>query len=67
VAGSKNVPLDELDGVIDSLPKDRPVIFCCVSGVRSGAAARLAKARGVDALNGGSWGNVDSIKTQSGS
>jgi len=67
VAGSRNIPLDELEGVIDSLPKDRPVIFCCASGARSGAAARLARARGIEAFNGGSWGDVDSITTQSGS
>jgi phage shock protein E len=66
VAGSRNIPLDELDSALDGLPKDRPVIFCCASGVRSGTAARIAKSHGIVALNGGSWGNVDSIKTQSG-
>jgi len=66
VAGSRNIPLDELEHALDTLPKDKPIVFCCASGMRSGNAAHIAKARGFVALNGGPWTNVDSIRTRNG-
>jgi rhodanese-related sulfurtransferase len=45
---SKNIPLAELDKRVEDLArfKDKPVIVACRSNNRSGAAARLLKARG---------------------
>ncbi len=58
VAGSKNIPLDTLESALHTLPTDRPVVFCCASGARSGAATKLAVGRGLQAINGGPWTNV---------
>lgn len=59
---SKNIPLDQLSKKIDSIRKaDKPVITCCASGMRSGAAARMLKGYGIEAYNGGSWQNTDQI------
>jgi rhodanese-related sulfurtransferase len=63
VPGSRNVPIDELESTLDALPRDVPIVFCCASGMRSGAASSLAKARGIHALNGGPWTSVASLKS----
>lgn len=56
VEGSRNIPLDELAGRLKDLPTDRPIITCCASGMRSGAAARLLRSRGIKQVhNGGPW------------
>ena len=31
-----NIPVDELEGRINSLPKDKPIVFVCGTGARSG-------------------------------
>jgi rhodanese-related sulfurtransferase len=60
VKGSKNIPLDQLDKHIDALKKDgKPVIACCRSGARSGAAVSRMKAAGIEAYNGGPWDSLD--------
>lgn len=57
--GSKNIPLHELRQHIAELKKkNRPIVACCRSGNRSGTAARILRAAGVEAYNGGSWQNV---------
>jgi rhodanese-related sulfurtransferase len=33
-----NIPTDELEGKISSLPSDKPVVFVCSTGARSGEA-----------------------------
>jgi rhodanese-related sulfurtransferase len=33
-----NIPSDELDGKINSLPSDKPTVFVCSTGARSGEA-----------------------------
>jgi rhodanese-related sulfurtransferase len=59
VQGSKNIPLDVISFQIDAIKKiGKPVITCCRSGARSGSAANILKQHGVDAINGGPWGNV---------
>ncbi len=60
--GSINIPLDTIGKQIKFLKnKKRPIITCCRSGQRSGIAASTLKARGIEAYNGGSWGNVQKI------
>lgn len=61
VAGSKNIPLNELGSALSSLPKTKPVVFCCASGARSGQAASMARSAGYDAHNGGPWTAVNRI------
>jgi rhodanese-related sulfurtransferase len=40
---------------MSKLNKNKPVITCCASGMRSGSAKGLLKSKGFDAYNGGSW------------
>lgn len=62
VAGSKNIPLNELGSHVAKLQKSgKPVITCCASGMRSGSAANILKRSGVDAYNGGPWTRVNAI------
>lgn len=63
VAGSKNIPLQQLGGQMSTLPKNKPVVFCCASGARSGAATDMARQAGHDAFNGGPWTAVNRIVT----
>jgi rhodanese-related sulfurtransferase len=45
---ARHVPQDQLAGSVETLKKfkDKVVIACCESGMRSGAAARLLQAQG---------------------
>ena len=58
VAGSINIPLDQVLRNLHQLPKDRPVITCCQSGGRSAQAASVLKDHGFEAHNGGPWTQV---------
>lgn len=48
LAGSLNVPVDQLPGGIGkaAIPKDRPILVYCASGMRSARAAGLLKQAG---------------------
>ena len=53
--GSVNIPLPELNKSIAKIKKDKPVIVCCASGMRSGTARSVLKEKGFDVHNGGGW------------
>lgn len=55
IKGSINIPLQVLDKNIGKVNKDKPVITCCASGMRSGSAKSLLKSKGFDVYNGGGW------------
>jgi len=56
IKGAKNMPLPSLSARLQELEKSaKPVVFCCASGMRSGQATSMAKAKGIDATNGGAW------------
>ncbi|MEQ8908858.1 MAG: rhodanese-like domain-containing protein [Vicingaceae bacterium] len=57
-----NIPLDQIDNKAKELKKkNKPIITCCVSGARSGAAKRKLQAAGVEAVyNGGNWSSLES-------
>jgi len=60
VAGSINIPLNEIPGragEIKNLPQ--PVILCCASGSRSAQATMFLKNLGIECENGGSWLSVN--------
>jgi rhodanese-related sulfurtransferase len=60
VAGSINIPLQEIVERIDELKAlKQPILFCCASGGRSGQATAYFKAQGFDCENGGSWLDVN--------
>lgn len=54
--GSLNIPLDNLERRSASLPKDKPIITCCASGMRSATAKNILLRQGfTEVYNGGSW------------
>jgi phage shock protein E len=55
VPGSVNIPLHTLEANLSRIRKDRPIITCCASGMRSASAKNILKASGFIAYNGGSW------------
>jgi rhodanese-related sulfurtransferase len=53
---SVNIPVDNLPQNLKKLSKAKPIITCCASGARSGAARRMLKSNGFEQVyNGGSW------------
>ncbi|MEL7123892.1 MAG: rhodanese-like domain-containing protein [Bacteroidota bacterium] len=56
IDGAINIPLDTLSRNMDKLKEmKQPIITCCLSGGRSGAAATKMKNAGIEAVNGGGW------------
>lgn len=56
IAGSVNIPLDELRGRLAELPTDRPILIYCAIGLRGYLALKILSARGftnVKNLSGG--------------
>lgn len=59
VKGSKNIPLNQIGAKMATLQKlNKPLVFCCASGMRSGQATSMAKSQGINCINGGSWSSV---------
>ncbi len=59
VAGSINIPLDELPLRMKEIADRKTIILCCASGMRSGNAAAFLKQNGIDCYNGGPWTEVN--------
>ncbi len=55
IKGAINLPLQTLEQHLGKLKKDKPVITCCASGMRSSSARGFLKSKGYEAYNGGSW------------
>jgi len=56
---SLNIPLDTLKQRLSGLEKDRCIIACCASGMRSGLAKRMLQSHGFkEVYNGGRWTNL---------
>lgn len=56
IKGSVNIPLDVLSSNLNKIKKDKPVITCCASGMRSASAKAMLKSRGfTEVHNGGGW------------
>jgi rhodanese-related sulfurtransferase len=51
VAGAINIPLDQLRGRLDELPRDREIHVFCRSGPRAYYATRILLQAGFDAKN----------------
>ncbi|MBK8340109.1 MAG: rhodanese-like domain-containing protein [Flavobacteriales bacterium] len=64
VQGSINIPLDALTQHLHQLDKDKPVITCCRSGMRSGQAVHVLQDHGFTVHNGGPWTEVDQLVKQ---
>ena len=62
VAGSINIPLNELHDNLDYLKEIKYIVLCCASGNRSKTAQSLLKLQNIITTDGGSWLNVNRIK-----
>ena len=65
VAGSINIPLNEIPERVNEIKKMAlPVILCCASGNRSGQATAYLRKLGISCENGGSWLDLKSTVSQ---
>ncbi|MFN4124076.1 MAG: rhodanese-like domain-containing protein [Flavobacteriales bacterium] len=56
IKGAVNIPLNQLSKQLGKIKsKEKPVITCCASGMRSTSAKSILKANGFNAYNGGGW------------
>lgn len=56
---SINIPVDNLQGNLKKLDKNKAIITCCASGARSASARRLLLSNGFEQVyNGGSWSSL---------
>ena len=56
IKGSVNIPLNILAANAGKIKKDKPVITCCASGMRSAQAKSILKSKGFEEVyNGGGW------------
>jgi len=60
IKGSVNIPVNKLSENLNKLKsKNKPIITCCASGMRSASAKGLLESKGyVKVINGGSWQSV---------
>ena len=59
IKGSINIPVDTLNNNLSKLKKDRPIITCCASGMRSASAKSILKSNGYsEVYNGGGWSSL---------
>lgn len=66
VAGSVNIPLNEIPLRMDELESmTGPLILCCASGMRSSQAENYLSRQGMECLNGGSWLEVNYLQSKS--
>jgi rhodanese-related sulfurtransferase len=58
--GSVNIPLDQLSSAMKKLKdKDKVIITCCASGMRSASAKAILRSNGYKNVhNAGSWHNL---------
>ena len=61
IKNALNIPLDQLGNNLSKLKdKNRTIICCCASGMRSGSATSLLKSRGyTNVYNGGGWSGLN--------
>lgn len=55
IRGSVNIPLDKISDNIKKLDKNKVIITCCASGMRSGSAKSILNSNGFVSHNGGGW------------
>ena len=63
IKGAVNIPLDDISKITRSIKKDTEVIVCCLSGARSGSAARKLKSLGYKVHDLGGIGRWPYSKT----
>ncbi|MFM1853924.1 MAG: hypothetical protein RL164_1242 [Bacteroidota bacterium] len=60
VKGAVNIPLQAIQSSFNKIPKNKVIITCCASGMRSGSAKSLLKSAGYTVHNGGGWMSLKS-------
>jgi rhodanese-related sulfurtransferase len=61
IRGSVNIPVDQLSQQLNRLPKDKVIITCCASGMRSATARGMLQSKGYPKVhNGGGWHSLQS-------
>lgn len=60
IKGSINIPLDRIQSEASKLKKDKVIITCCASGMRSASAKSILKSKGFEVYNGGGWYSLNS-------
>lgn len=60
IKGSVNIPVDQLGSNLDKLKdKNKPIITCCASGMRSASAKSILRSKGyLQVYNGGGWSGL---------
>ncbi len=65
VAGAINIPVDQIESSLTSLPNDREIVVFCRSGNRSSRAKSILNKHGYNNItNGGSWQQVNAVIQQ---
>lgn len=59
VAGSINIPLQEIPARVEEFRDMKNLVLCCASGNRSGQATMFLRQHGIECENGGSWMDVN--------
>lgn len=59
VAGSINIPLQEVPNRLEEFKNMQHIVLCCASGNRSGQATRFLQSNGITCENAGSWMDVN--------
>ena len=60
IRDSINIPLQVIGNNLKRIRKDKPVIVCCASGMRSGSAKSILKSNGYENVhNGGGWMSLE--------
>jgi phage shock protein E len=60
IKDSINIPLDTLGTQISKLDKNKAIITCCASGMRSSSAKSLLESKGfLQVFNGGGWSSLN--------
>jgi rhodanese-related sulfurtransferase len=63
--GSTNIPVNELQGSLAKLDRQKPVIVCCASGARSAMAAGLLRKNGfANVTDAGPWQNLNTSQSR---
>jgi len=62
IKGAMNIPVDQLSKNLQKLQdKNRPIITCCASGMRSASARGILSSKGyTQVFNGGGWTSLQS-------
>lgn len=61
IPGAINIPLNNLPTQLTSIPKNKVIITCCASGMRSSSAKNLLQSKGYTTVyNGGGWMGLQS-------